>query len=98
MKKDYVFCGHDVGPRLYNCLRNEGIDTIQQLSKIPPDKLLVIPNFGHQSLSQVMKILYAEGLIGGTYFPRDVFLYEDGTWSEHLKENMPAKKYQKVHF
>lgn len=57
MPKTYMFDGKQVSARTYNTLRNEGITTLEQLSKIPANQLLRIPNFGRHSLNEVNALL-----------------------------------------
>ena len=52
--------------RAANCLKTEGIDTVQQLIEKMPSELLRKPNFGRKSLQEINQILANHGLQLGT--------------------------------
>jgi hypothetical protein len=46
-----------LSPRLHNCLRNEGIKTLDELSERTAAELLRLPNFGPRQLNELRKVL-----------------------------------------
>lgn len=56
----------EMSVRAANCLKTEGIDTVQQLIEKMPSELLRKPNFGRKSLQEINQILANHGLQLGT--------------------------------
>jgi DNA-directed RNA polymerase alpha subunit len=47
--------------RTLNCLRAEGIETLEQLSMMSPTDLLKVPNLGRTSVAEIRAVLNARG-------------------------------------
>jgi DNA-directed RNA polymerase subunit alpha len=52
----------ELSVRSYNCLKNAGIQTINELVQKTESEMLRTKNFGRKSLNEIKEILYSMGL------------------------------------
>jgi DNA-directed RNA polymerase subunit alpha len=52
----------ELSVRAYNCLKREGVDTVEKLLEYTEDELLDIRNFGQKSIQEVKDKIKALGL------------------------------------
>jgi DNA-directed RNA polymerase subunit alpha len=52
----------ELSVRAYNCLKREGVDTVEKLLEYTEDELLDIRNFGQKSIQEVKDKIKSLGL------------------------------------
>lgn len=48
--------------RAYNCLKRAGIDTVEQLTAMTPERLYIVRNLGRKQIEEVLTAMKSHGL------------------------------------